>query len=145
MFISARARNINVCPLQILASLRDECTGSILSREERPIVLEPTGDGWAEPRQPMEISNYSNLPTCPRAAAMRDMEGEPYLLRLRVEDEAGRVAEASMRITPYCAEPDRLERCLCECDSDFVLGEMCAPDVDSGVPPGTCPKADAGP
>jgi len=136
------AKNVG-CFVQISASLRDECNGRALAVESRPVGLRARADGWGEPADPMQISDYSNLPICPRAQAERDLEGEPYLLTVHLSDGAGREAEASLRVVPTCAEPDALAACVCECDADYVLGQVCAPEPDAGVPPGTCP-GDAG-
>jgi hypothetical protein len=139
IFVAARARNLDGCPIRLRASLRDECTNQLLAVEERDVVLRQAADGWLEPEDPVEIANYSNLPACPRANAQRDVEGEPYLLKVTLTDRAGRTAESSLRVMPVCAEPMLLEACLCECDKDYALSTTCNADVDSGVAPGTCP------
>jgi hypothetical protein len=133
LFIAARARNIDGCPLTLSASLRDICTNQLLAVEERTVLMVPTEDGWLEPDQPMELSNYANLPVCPQIAATRDLEGELYDVRIRLRDRAGRIAEQTLRIKPECAEPDFLESCLCECDKDYVLGQACVPDTDTST------------
>jgi hypothetical protein len=144
LFVGVRARNLDGCPLQITAALRDQCDDTVVSLERRPVVLEDDGSGWGVPVDPIELNNYSNLPACPRAGNIRNIQGEPYLLRVRAEDKAGREASAELMVTPVCGEPDR-ELCECECDVRFVLGESCDGPTDSGVAPGTCPVlGDAG-
>ncbi len=137
------ARNLDGCGLTINASLRDECTGKLLGVEQRPINLRARADGWGEPQDPVQLSNYSNLATCPRPIASRDVEDEPYLLAIKVTDKRGRVAERSVHVVPVCAEPENAVECRCECDADYALGDMCSPEPDGGPTPGTCPD-DAG-
>jgi hypothetical protein len=133
LLVAPRVRNMDACSLRVTATLRDECTNRILGIEARPLKLAASGDGWAVPVNPQLVSNWSNVPACPTAAAVRDVEGEPYLLTITVEDAQGRTASTSQRIVPTCAEPENLERCLCECDASYRLGEVCAPDDDSSV------------
>ena len=127
--VAPRVRNMFTCSLRVTATLRDECTNRILALEARPLRFAPAGDGWASPVNPSLISSWSNVPACPTAAAVRDVEGEPYLLTITVEDSRGRSASVSRRVVPTC--PDGDERCLCECDASYRLGETCAPDDDS--------------
>lgn len=139
MFFAARARNMNGCPIKLTSALRDQCTGRVLGLEARDVVLKPNAEGWLEPEYPEELANYSNLAACPKANADRNINDEPYRLELRLEDSAGRIAEASLdNIRPYCAEPANEAECRCICRGDYVLGECPEPPPDAGVPPGTC-------
>jgi hypothetical protein len=136
VFAGVRARNVTSV-LQITASLRDEESGRIVGHEGRPVMLARAPDGWGEPAQPAELSNYANIPACPSGniAIQRDMYGRSYTLKVRVEDRRGRTAEASVRVVPACAEPAFLEQCRCECAAGYVLGASCVPDggvVDGG-------------
>lgn len=126
MFIGVRAQNLDGCPLTLSAALRDPSTGAVIALERRPVQLEPGDDGWLSPLQPMELSNYSNLPACPRANIERDIHGQPYELLIQVEDKDGRTAETSLNVIPTCAEPEFMERCLCECRLDYRLGDDCS-------------------
>lgn len=149
-FVGPRVRNIDGCGVVLTASLRDECNNGIIGLEEKMVTLARTPDGWLEPAHPIDISNFSNLPTCPASAAERRIDGEPYLLKVRTEDQKGRMAEATMRVTPFCAESMIAERCRCRCVAHPELGGVCQPESDSGVAPGTCPirmdgGVDAGP
>lgn len=132
MLVAPRVRNMDTCTLTVTASLRDDCTNRILGIEARPLRFELGADGWAVPVNPHLVSNWANVAACPSAAAERDIEGEPYTLELTVEDGQGRVATVSRRVVPTCAEAEHLERCLCECDGNYRLGETCAPDDDGG-------------
>jgi hypothetical protein len=128
VLVGARARNV-ACVVQVFASLRDEASGRIAGSEGRPVKLTPTADGWGEPEHPAEFSNYANVPACPSGnmALRKNLHGEPYLVRLRLEDR-GRSAEATARVTPICAEPGLADKCRCECGANYVLGQSCAPD-----------------
>jgi hypothetical protein len=141
VLVGVRARNVDGCGLQLTASLRDPCTDRIIGLESRPVNLRAGADGWGEPSQPAELSDYANLAACPSAAAVHDIEGEPYLLRIRVDDGDGREASAEAMIVPVCAEPELVDQCKCECSFDYVLGDPCVPEIDGG--PTGCP-VDAG-
>ena len=132
MIVGVRVRNMDGCPLTIASSLRDLCDDSIVALERRPVTLTPGDDGWLAPLQPEELSNYSNLPACPRSNLQRNIYGEPYQLTLRVEDKDGRTAETSLTITPVCGEPEIRDRCECECAQTYSLGQACTP-MDAGT------------
>jgi hypothetical protein len=141
LVVGVRAKNLN-CNVEVVASLRDECTGALLARDGRPLRLRPTGDGWGEPEFPDSLTSYSNLPACPRANISRNMTGEPFLLKLQIDDPInGFSISSTVTIVPRCAEPEFMDKCLCECDKNFV-GSGCTPTADSGLAPGSC--ADGG-
>lgn len=127
MFIGVRAQNLDGCPLLMSSALREPGSDVVVALERRPVLLDPMGDGWLGPKQPRELSNYSNLPACPRANLDRRIDGEPYSLYVSVEDSAGRRAETTVTIEPTCGEPERLAQCRCECSTDYTLGGECAP------------------
>jgi hypothetical protein len=158
ILVGVRAKNVDLCALSITAAVHDECTavdggfGRIVGREGRPLHLEAADDGWAYPIAPDTLTNWANVPMCPNTAFPRDMDGEPYLLRIRIVDGSvtpRRTALAEAHITPVCAEPRNLAECQCQCDKDYVLGQQCGDDADGGrgddgdvddPPPGTCPR-----
>lgn len=133
------ARNVDGCGLQISAALRDPCDGKLVGLEQRPIDLRARDDGWAEPKDPVQLSNYSNLSVCPRANGMRDVNGAPYTLEVSVTDRDGRTAATSLTVVPTCAEADYLAQCECECGAGYVLGQSCEGRPDAGPTDGTCP------
>jgi hypothetical protein len=141
MFVGVRARNLDGCPVEITTSLRDVCNDEVVSLEQRPVRLAPTGDGWLAPFQPAELDNYSNLPACPAAALVRDIADQPYQLSIRLFDKLGREVRKTLRVVPTCGEPDQLQQCRCECSADYRLGEACR--LDGGTSHADCP-ADAG-
>jgi hypothetical protein len=142
-----RARNVDTCSVALNAALRDPCNNRVIALEQRPINLVASGDddGWAVPAQPGELSDYANVPACPTAAPTRDVDGEPFLLEVRLTDGRGRIATRTMTVTPVCAEADEAQACRCECDLDYLLACEpeepcpCEVDLDGGVP-GTCPS-----
>lgn len=136
MLVAPRVRNMSGCSMRVTTSLRDECSGRIIGLEARPLRFVPGTDGWAEPIDPHLVSNWSNVPTCPSAAADRNIAGEPYTLTVTVEDDEGRSATASRTIIPTCAEPENLDRCSCECSANYRLGEACV--IDEAPPAGGC-------
>jgi hypothetical protein len=139
MFIAARARNMNGCPIKLTTAFRDQCNGRVMGLEARDIILKPNAEGWLEPEFPEELANYSNLAACPKANADRNINNEPYRLEVRLEDRYGRVAEATLEnIRPYCAEAAIETECKCLCRAKYVLGECPGEGPDAGVAPGTC-------
>ena len=127
IFVGPKVRNIDGCPVDITTTLKDPCSGTIVALEKRPVVL-TEADGWLIPERPQEISNYSKLGACPKAGISNNIVGEWYVLKLRLEDKSGLIAEASARVMPICSEPSLKDRCLCECDQQFYpLGGLCDP------------------
>jgi hypothetical protein len=70
------------------------------------------------------------------------MYDETYELRVTIEDRDGRIAHASLRVTPFCAEPAKADRCRCVCDKSYILGDSCSADVQALASPGTCPNGE---
>jgi hypothetical protein len=138
-----RARNLNGCSLTLTALLRDPCNQRIIALEQRPVSLQRDEEGWLVPAKPQFLDDFANIPACPAAGAERDVEGEPYLLQVRVQDRDGRTTAAEVTVTPVCAEPELELQCKCECDGNYILGQACEPELDGGPPPGTC-APDAG-
>ena len=99
-------------------------------------------DGFAVPSQPMDISDYANVPACPNSAAADDLDGPAYELEVRLYEKSGRVTERVIAVTATCAEESDEADCQCECDGDYRLGEECPTDPDGGI--AGC-EPDAGP
>jgi hypothetical protein len=138
IFAGVRARNLDTCgPVQILGSVRDGTapTDRIVGLDGRPIDLVPAGDGWAESREPMQLSSYANIPVCPNHTSSRDLFGEDYQLTVSVLDSDDRRGSRSVIVRPFCAEPQHEAGCLCTCKQGYRLGEQCPGD----------PPPDAGP
>jgi hypothetical protein len=142
--VGVRARNLDICGVRQVAGLRDQCTGRIVGSERRPVFLVKDAEGWAVPRQPHELSDYSNVPACPSFGTDRDVDGEPYELELQLIDGRGRQVTLHTTVVPVCGEAQHAAQCECECDSDFILGQACAAEDGPKPPPGTCPAAPGG-
>jgi hypothetical protein len=132
MFIGIRGRNLDGCPLDISAALIEPSSGAVISLERRPVLLQEDGTGWLEPRSSGGLSNYSNLPGCPRAALARSINDETYRLLVSVEDQTGLHAETETLIVPVCGEPERDAQCRCECSEEYELGDSCEPEAGVG-------------
>jgi hypothetical protein len=141
-FVGVRVKNVTVCGATIQAALRDPCDGRVLGIERRPIAWRIADDGFAEPAQPAEISDYVNLPMCPNAGAERDVDGHPYSLEVRLYERTGRATERIVTVVPHCDDDLDPPRCRCECDADLGQTTGCPTDPDGGVI--GCPP-DAGP
>jgi hypothetical protein len=133
LFIGVRARNLDGCPVLIAPALTDECSTLVAATEERPIILEPTADGWGEPKDPSDINNYSNLAVCPTNTWYRDIDNVEYGLTVRVTDRVGRMASQSLRVRPVCGEPERLAECTCECSANHGPGASCDAGTDAST------------
>jgi len=138
VFAGLRVHNANLCGASVQAALRDPCSGRVVGIERRPVAWRIADDGFAEPAQPLEISDFANVPACPNAGISHDVDGHPLQLELRLYEASGRETERTLTVTPTCPSDD--DYCLCACDSEF--GGACPPiDPDGGV---DCP-ADAAP
>jgi len=135
-FAGLRARNVDLCGASVQAALRDPCTGRVVGYELRPVAWRIAEDGFAEPAQPAEISDFANIPACPNAAISHDVDGHPLTLEVRLYETSGRTTEVTLTVTPQC--PAEGDYCRCICDSDYDLGADCPDDPDGGV---DCPPA----
>jgi hypothetical protein len=133
IYVGARGKNVDLCGASLQAALRDPCTDRVLGIERRPIAWRLADDGFAEPAQPQEISDYANLPLCPNAGSSEDLDGHPAQLEIRFYEPGGRVTERILSITPTCADDEVPMLCRCECDADYELGFECPGDPDGGV------------
>ena len=131
-FVGVRAFNVDLDGITLQVALREPCGGRVVGIERRPIAWRIADDGFAEPAQPEEISDYANVPACPNAGAVVDLDGQPHEVELRLY-EAGRMTEAIVAVTPTCGSDTAPQLCRCECDSDYELGAECPSDPDAGV------------
>ena len=133
IFAGVRVKNADLCGASLQAAVRDPCTNRVLGIERRPIAWRIAEDGFAEPAQPQEISDYANVPLCPNAAAADDLDGPALQLELRFYPSGADPVDLTMAITATCADNDAPNLCRCECDSDYELGVQCPADADGGV------------
>jgi hypothetical protein len=125
MFVGVQARNIAGCAATISTALVDPQTRAVVSLESRPIFLELGPDGWLQPVQPMALSNYSNLPACPRANLTRSIDGQTYQLQVNLVDTGGRTGQTSMDVLPTCPTGAANASCHCLCAQGYMLGMVC--------------------
>ena len=125
LFIGVRARNIDGCPLNMSTALFTVDSGVVVALERRPVTLEATADGWLQPKQPDALSNFSNLPACPKAGLGLRIDGQQYRLQVSVDDSFGRHGEATQLIVPTCGQPALAATCQCLCAANYVLGSAC--------------------
>jgi hypothetical protein len=137
--VGVRARNLDICGVQLVAGFRDHCSGRIVGSERRPVFLVKDAEGWAVPRQPHELSDYSNVPACPSFGTDRDVDGEPYELELQLTDGRQRSVILTRDVVPVCGEAQHAAQCECECDADYILGQGCPVETGPRPAPGTCP------
>jgi len=71
------------------------------------------------------MSNYSNLPACPRANLTRSIDNQTYELRVRLTDAQGRMSLTSTNIVPTCGTGANATLCHCQCAQNFVQGMAC--------------------
>jgi hypothetical protein len=134
LLLGVRARNLDSCALTMTASLRDPCTDELLAVEQRPVVLEPTADGWLEPRAGIR-ADWANLPVCPNVASTRDLQGQGYVLRIAIEDASGKTAETTLPVVPTCPDASAGgDGCLCQCQAGYSLGDECPGGLVPGTP-----------
>jgi hypothetical protein len=142
VFVGVRAKNLDGCPVTIQGAIRDVCDHSVVGLDMRMVSLEPTSDGWGEPKQPSTITNYANIPMCPATADIRNVQGEPYELMVTLQDKTGRMVKTSTVVTPFCADPAMLDTCNCQCAKQAILGATCPLHFDAGTT--DCPPPDGG-
>ncbi len=134
VLVSMRVRDAELCGATIQAALRDPCTNRILGIERRPVAWRFADDGFAEPAQPQELSDFVNLPLCPNAGAADDLDGHIYQLEMRFyETPDAQPIERLLDVTLSCDDELDPDGCKCECDADYELGGACPSDPDGGV------------
>jgi hypothetical protein len=142
VFVGVRAKNVDGCPIVVTATIYDTCAHQLIGYDREAVALQLAADGWGEPKSALDITNFANVPTCPAPGAVRNIDGEPYELAVEVRDKLGRTAHKSMIVTPYCAQPEAYNDCICECARSAAIGPDCRPNYDAGYI--ECPGVDAG-
>ena len=130
IFAGVRVHNMDPCGAQLGGALRDTQSQQV-RLDARTINLLPASDGWGE-SDATDYSSFSNIPVCPNQWSKTDIYGTSYQLEITVTDRGGRVAGKKLQVTPACAEPDRLNECLCICKAGYVLGMSCS-SADAGA------------
>jgi hypothetical protein len=125
LLAGARVKHFDLASVMLTASLRDTIDDHVVSVEQRPVMLVAGADGWASPDQPMTLFNWANLPTCPAASATRDLDAQPYVLRIAIADGSGATAEQKLEIVPTCEAGANGDLCRCQCKRGYKLGDPC--------------------
>lgn len=133
VFAGVRARNVNPCAVRISGALRDPVSQQVRI-DSRIINLEVTEDGWAR-SSPADHSTFTNIAVCPNQWSDQDLMDAPYELTISLTDKDFRKITRVSQVTPRCDEPLLEAACICQCDSEYVLGMACGglPDEDAGV------------
>lgn len=116
-FAGIRATNLDTCGVTLTGALRDETTNKVIGLDNRPVALEDDGTGFGLPADPTGLENYSNIPTCPSAAATRGILGTSYRLEITLIDRTGRQATGAIHVVPFCGNSADVPYCE----------QMCAP------------------
>jgi hypothetical protein len=126
IFVGVRATNVEACALQLTGALRDLATQEVRV-DSRTIDLRPTGDGWGVSGMSGTASpaNFANIPVCPNEWSSTNIYGNVYGLEITVQDTRGHTVTQKIHVTPQCSEPGLLQECLCECQTGYVLGQVC--------------------
>ena len=133
VFVGVRVRNFDACEVQLTGAVRDEQTKQVRV-DARTILMHVTPDGWATndlAASAPDISSFANVPLCPNQWSTTNVFGTEYELVVTLKGKEQRTVTKTIRVTPRCAEPDKLAECLCICKAGYRLGERC--DADGGV------------
>ncbi len=117
VYIGARVTGICVDQVAITGRIRDLATRRVVAKETRQgLALDDRGDGTALPHE-ATLGDVANIALCPDLTGDTDVMGTTFTLELEVADTAGRVAQASARVTPVCGQTEGSpERSTCECE-----------------------------
>lgn len=117
--LGARARNLDGCDVKMTTAVVDTVNNQIIAIDQRDTLLAVDAEGWGV----SAADTFSHLGLCPQVTSTRNLHGEPYILRIRLEDLNGKTASAQITVVPTCPAGPSL--CTCECDKDYVLGQTC--------------------
>jgi len=130
VFAGVRALNLNPCAVRLSGALRDPVSKQA-SPESRIINLQIAPDGYAQ-SDIGDISTFANISACPNQWSEQDLMDAPYELTVSLTDKDDRKTTKVLQVTPRCNEPGQIGGCVCQCDSDYLLGMMCAGLPDAG-------------
>ena len=119
VFVGLRVRNVDLCGSSIQAALRHPTTDRVAGFERRPVAWVIAADGFAEPAQPDQISDYANVPLCPNANIDQDIFDVPWDLEVRFYDASDMATQVDLTVTPSCDQAINPAYCRCECAMGF--------------------------
>lgn len=118
LLVGVRVKNVDLCEATIQVAMKDPSSGRVAGIERRPVAWRIADDGFAEPAQPDQISDYANVPVCPNANIAQDIDGNPWQLQVRFYDRSQQAIEQLRMVTPSCATSWDPALCQCECSMD---------------------------
>lgn len=131
VFAGVRATNVNPCGVTITGALRDPVSKSV-SLDKRILNLQIAPDGYGQ-SDIGDIFTFANISACPNHWSDQDLMDAPYELIVSLIDKDERKVTKTLTVTPRCNEPGQVGGCVCQCDSDYTLGMMCAGLPDGGA------------
>jgi hypothetical protein len=134
LVVGMRIKNAELCDSLVQVALRDPCDAHVAAFDGRSVAWTIAADGFAEPAQPTEISDYANVPACPSANLAQDIDGNAWTLEAKFFDRDQHVTTQTFTVTPTCDGNFDDGECQCECDSLYGQTVGCPTDPDGGVP-----------
>jgi len=131
VFAGVRARNLNPCAVRLSGALRDPSSQQV-RLDSRIINLQIAEDGYGQ-SDVTDIFTFANIASCPNQWSDQDLMDVPYELTVSLTDKDDRNVTHVLQVFPRCNEPGQVEACLCQCDSEYVLGMMCYPTDGGGI------------
>ena len=125
LLVGVRVKHVDLCDATVQVAVKDLATGRVAGIERRPVAWRIAADGFAEPAQPDQISDYANVPVCPNANIDQDIDGNPWQLEVRFYDRSQTAIEQILTVTPSCAADPDPATCMCECA--MVFDPRCYP------------------
>lgn len=131
VFAGVRATNLNPCGVRLSGALRDPISKQV-RLDSRIINLQVASDGYGQ-SDIADIFTFANIAACPNQWSDQDLMDVPYELTVSLTDNEDRKVTKVLQVIPRCNEPGQVGGCVCQCDSEYVLGMMCAGLPDGGV------------
>ncbi len=123
LFVGVRATNVDPCAVTLTGAMRDLST-NLVRFDTRNLNLLDEGNGYGR-STPGDIASYANIPVCHNTWTDLDIFDQTFGLEVTLKDRNGKQATTTLQVVPRCAEPDKLDQCLCICDGDYTLGDAC--------------------
>jgi hypothetical protein len=118
LLVGARVATTQRCEVTINAALRDPANNRVIGLEERAIIIDDRGDGWAEPTEWDSLSGMANVAVCPSSAASTRVDGNPFVLEVRLTASGTLISERTVSVVPTCGSGDTY------CHSDCGAGGL---------------------
>lgn len=132
VFVGVRAMNINPCGVRLSGAVRDPISKQV-RLDTRIINLQIAPDGYGQTDIGDALGSWANIALCPNQWSDQDLMDAPYELTVSLTDNEDRKITKVLTVIPRCNEPGQVGGCVCQCDSDYTLGMMCAGLPDGGA------------